>query len=839
MKKELLLSRLNGPARSVVVHAEAGSGKTALVAEWARKRQTNGLATSWVLADPDGSTPREFWARVATGLRAVLPEQAGAVLAAVQGGSLPVSEATAAIASALVTAPRSLALVIDDFHFADEAAQAQLVAFLARVPWLRVVVTTRRSTALESPSVRVALGVEIIDSADLALSAAEILALATAMGSNLSAAEAESLRRMTLGGALAVGIALVECRPAIEGAVSSRSRLHRVSDALSVAADAVLDVFVDDEERHLARRFALSPELDAVLAGEIAESREAWTIVESFAQRGLGRIETQLRGRDVFTFYALPLAGLRSEAKKTLSAEDCRAVRVRAARRLAGVGDPIDVLRLLIDAGLDRSVWGQFVRRLSEITSDRRDEILDLLYGLPKERIARDGSLAMVLALTMGDRALRPTGRTERLVRAGLNELLSRQLPESATDRYLLELARFAGHRALREYPEARTIAQRVLPATVELETASAARVGASRSLLVDFAVVNLLAGDQQGAIDAASLLTDDIYPALVTTRSALLGLSHTIRGDLQAADQALGLIRNERKLGAEDSLERSAWRLARVHLLLEQGDVLDAFAELDGLRDRLTESELWPAILWTSAYTRLVTGAAERGTAELERGLEGMRRRGLSPAWEERLRTMRADLLLASGAASKAAEALGGRSTTASSLCTLARISLTVGRPDEALARLAHVGEQALYPREAAESALLLATAQLRLRRTELAKHSLEAALHRIRETRLRSLLSFISVEDLAGLRPLAPASLWLEPLAQPFSLTALGEALTEREARVLSELVVGDQISQIADRLHVSPNTVKSQLRGVYRKLGVSGREEAIRAAADHGLL
>ena len=819
MRQEQLLARLDGPARALVVHAEPGSGKTALAAEWARTRQAAGLPTSWVLIDSEGASPRHFWARIATGLRAVLPEHAGAVLAAVQGGALGVAEATAAIASALVTAPRSLAIVIDGLHSADEAAQAQLVALIGRVPWLRVVVTTRSSTALEAPSNRATLGIDVIDSGDLAMTAAEILALSDAAGGDLTAAEAEGLRRVTRGSALAVRVALTECKPVAPGSGTSRSRVRRISEALSVAATGALDVFVDEEERQIARRFSLSPELDAPLAAEIAESRSAWSLVESFAQRGLGRIELRPRGRSVFTFYALPLAGLRSEAKQYLPPEDRRAVRVRAARRLAALGDPVDVLRLLVEAGLDRSVWGQFVRRLSEIT--------------------RDGTLAMVLAMVVGDRALRPSGRTERLIRTGLNEPLARQMPDTATDRFLLEVARFVGHRVLREYPEARAIAQRLLPGTVEFETAAASRVGASSSLLIDFAVVNLLAGDQQGAIDAATLITDEIYPVLAHRRDALLALSHTIRGDLQSADRALALIPAKAMRDSEGTIEGAAWRLARVHLLLEQGAVLDAFVELDGLRDRLHESELWPATVWTSAYTRLVTGAAERGAAELERGLEGMRRLGLSPSWEERLRAMRADLLLASGAAAKASEAANGSAKSAPMLCTLARIALVVGRPEDALSRLTTLGERSLRPREAAEVHLLLATAQLRLGRTEIAKHALEMALHRIRETRLRSLLSFITVEDLADLRPLAPAKLWLEPLAQPFSLTALGEALTEREARVLSVLVVGDQIAQIAERLHVSPNTVKSQLRSVYRKLGVSGREEAIRAAADHGLL
>lgn len=41
-----------------------------------------------------------------------------------------------------------------------------------------------------------------------------------------------------------------------------------------------------------------------------------------------------------------------------------------------------------------------------------------------------------------------------------------------------------------------------------------------------------------------------------------------------------------------------------------------------------------------------------------------------------------------------------------------------------------------------------------------------------------------------------------------------------------------------QIACDLHVSPNTVKTQLRSLYRKLGARTREEALHRAAQLGL-
>jgi len=55
----------------------------------------------------------------------------------------------------------------------------------------------------------------------------------------------------------------------------------------------------------------------------------------------------------------------------------------------------------------------------------------------------------------------------------------------------------------------------------------------------------------------------------------------------------------------------------------------------------------------------------------------------------------------------------------------------------------------------------------------------------------------------------------------------------LTRSEVRVLKALTSNATTAMIASALHISPNTVKSQLQSAYRKLNVSTREEALRTA------
>jgi LuxR family maltose regulon positive regulatory protein len=61
----------------------------------------------------------------------------------------------------------------------------------------------------------------------------------------------------------------------------------------------------------------------------------------------------------------------------------------------------------------------------------------------------------------------------------------------------------------------------------------------------------------------------------------------------------------------------------------------------------------------------------------------------------------------------------------------------------------------------------------------------------------------------------------------------------LSERELTVLGLLPSLLSLNEIAADLTVSVNTVKSHVRSIYAKLGVSSRRLAVLAAHEHGLL
>jgi DNA-binding NarL/FixJ family response regulator len=61
--------------------------------------------------------------------------------------------------------------------------------------------------------------------------------------------------------------------------------------------------------------------------------------------------------------------------------------------------------------------------------------------------------------------------------------------------------------------------------------------------------------------------------------------------------------------------------------------------------------------------------------------------------------------------------------------------------------------------------------------------------------------------------------------------------EGLTDREAEILALITQGRGNAEIAAMTYLSPNTIKSYIRSVYRKIGVSSRTQAVLWGVHHG--
>ena len=91
------------------------------------------------------------------------------------------------------------------------------------------------------------------------------------------------------------------------------------------------------------------------------------------------------------------------------------------------------------------------------------------------------------------------------------------------------------------------------------------------------------------------------------------------------------------------------------------------------------------------------------------------------------------------------------------------------------------------------------------------------------------------------AGLHPIDPsvAGYLVDDLRGKSAKKHSTVVLTPREQQTLEALSEGLSYSEIAQRLEVSPHTITDYIKGVYRKLGVNSRSEAVYAGVHQGLV
>ncbi|GAB5415340.1 MAG: response regulator transcription factor [Congregibacter sp.] len=73
-------------------------------------------------------------------------------------------------------------------------------------------------------------------------------------------------------------------------------------------------------------------------------------------------------------------------------------------------------------------------------------------------------------------------------------------------------------------------------------------------------------------------------------------------------------------------------------------------------------------------------------------------------------------------------------------------------------------------------------------------------------------------------------------KPLVAPIETNPAMASLSPREAEILALVVQGIRLREIAERLHISRETVRTHTRHIYRKLQVTSRAEAAAVVTGH---
>lgn len=286
---------------------------------------------------------------------------------------------------------------------------------------------------------------------------------------------------------------------------------------------------------------------------------------------------------------------------------------------------------------------------------------------------------------------------------------------------------------------------------------------------------------------------------------------------------------------------------LATAHAALEEFRFDDAAAAVELCMPHWKTIEMWPLLLEAEARAMWQKHDADAGLALIEERLAEKRKNPpISPAMSALLDALRADMHLSAGALEDAhALAPARRYRNQPRLAVPRALAFLLGgRPERALDVVEDVVDSPrLLRRQRVELELIAASALLRRDDPLGARSRFESAAGLALDQGLR--LPFARMPHADALE-LAQTSRYenevvriLKDLPVRFAEPDAVAGLTRREEIVLARLATGDTLAEIARALSVSPNTVKSQARAVYRKLAAPGRSEAVAEARRRGIL
>jgi len=270
-RRRLAEALSEGVARGrVLVCAPAGSGKTALLAGWARDA---GRPVAWLSLDAGDADPARFWRYTVAALDQARPGLAG------RAGPLPgppSPRSFEALVRALINelsadpGPDEVLLVLDDYHLADSGPVHESVAFLLEnlPPALRVVLSGRADPPLPLARLRARGQLAELRAADLRFTAEEAAALlGQTAGPGLPATAVAALAARTEGWAAGLQLAGLSLRGHADpaGFVAAFSGSHRF--VLDYLADEVLD-----RQPGPVRAFLLETSVLDRLSGELCDA---------------------------------------------------------------------------------------------------------------------------------------------------------------------------------------------------------------------------------------------------------------------------------------------------------------------------------------------------------------------------------------------------------------------------------------------------------------------------------------------------------------------------------------------------------------------------------------
>lgn len=851
----------------VIVTAPAGSGKTVLLSTWTAEQQEPPLEVAWVTLGRTERDPVGFLSHVvaalhstAAGAEAMEPRRGGPALSTLDDG-------LASVARAMSRLKHDVVLVLDDFHHVVGSETEVLLARVMRYPadLVHLVVLGREEPDLGQTRLRLLGRLQEIGPADLALTPEEIAELFARHDVQLGGDEAVELYRQTGGWVTAVHT-LATSAARIEAGTRSREESVGSRIVAEYLHQEVLGPQPPEVQQFLLQAATADPVCGALADALTGRTGSGRTLADLHRRRLFLERDERLSDERCswYRWHPMFLTLLRTRqydedpvlaARLHLTASDWlrrHGFPVQAVQHALAADDSTTAAAILGECWVDLVVDG------------RSREVRSLLSGFDEEQVGHVPELALVGAYVGAlHRDLQHAQALARHAVVGAEGLPPRRrvAVELMSAVIRLRVATLTGRV---DDPE-------LYPSALSLLEETSARHGVTRSerrrrvlLLFHLGAFEV----SQWRYDAAADHLDEAVVEAATLQMPQLALR--ARAQLAALELATGRLDLVR-VAAQDVIDDAAsdgWHgdhgIVSAHLALgavhlRQHDLDAALRSLSTARTLVRPADQVNRFRIGVLTTFALLQGGQLPVAERE--LEELRHQAshwMGPSWVPLLlATVEASWLHATGQPEAALRRLEAISVHASEphhntiwRVYYAGLLLNTGRPAEArllVEPIVAVGAGRL-PDLAALVVDAVAAADLGLRdesMLSLAQAVRHSARGRVAEpfvayaSRLRPLL--------AGLLERGTAhESWVSELLEHLSEATVQappeppvEPLTAREVEVLRAMSHGATNKEIAGRLFISVNTLRTHQKHIHRKLATTSRREAAARARALGLL
>ena len=855
--------------RLTVVHAGAGYGKTSLLMQWLKALQRQRIAAAWLTLEEDESSPSVCLAHMFAAIAKIGYVDYDPLSGLVNfDEKMPVKSLATAFINTIVEKSEPLVIFLDEFNRAQSEELNTLFKTLMRqLPrHVHFVIASRWRPEIDVENLRARGDLIEITAHDLRFSRQEVAALLASSGAHLSELELHRLTDRTEGWPIALQMARMWLNGDGQKARMVSDFSGRTTDLTRYLSEQVLSAMPEETQSFLMQT-AILDRINGDIANALTGRRDGWLMLEQLYERDLFLVPEN-DDRQWFRYHMLFLDFLRDRLQR-YGADAIAELHHRAADWLAGhgmtraavhhalkAGDHHLAARLLSDAGGWRLIMDGRINLIRSAISGLPDAIAReylLLFLAKAFLLVKDGDIKAALDYFFSLEKL-PTWSAQEAIDY---EVVAHILADYADEPM-----------PLAEIERVKKLRQKIHKNDHVLHAILADSLATKYYEYGSFKQALEACDDAINHYRVLRSLYGEVFLRFTQAKA------HLAQGRLDDAEHILRGAEKELEVRFGDGIDLSAHTsIYLAEVLAERGQVEEAAKRVRHALPVAEQSDGWYELYATAYATMAAVEWAEQGLeaalAALERARDMARERHLDrlllladcqsvyylflsdrtaelPSYASRLRRF-----LETATDSPSHRSVG---LTAASLAMLEIASGDYVAARNTLAPCVSAAEANGDICQLIMLTLLQADAAAAEGRMEAAARALDKA---VRDGLFTGILRPY-VDHGRRLKPVVEAILHGDsPLPQDryrdnFLRELLrdirrvekrqaseGIVLTPAELEVLRELDHGFSNKEIALKLGISPNTVKYRMKGLFAKLGVSQRAEAVKVCRERALV